>query len=279
VLLRLNADVAAVTHPKVKTTGLGAQFGMDGGTAADLVAVPGRWPGIRFRGVHIHVGSQIVDLSTYQRSAKAAVDFLEPLRDRFDGPVDLDLGGGLAVPYRRSDAALTPASLAEAVFAGLDGARAGERLGEHRLLVEPGRSVIANAGVTLYRAQARKRMPDGRDLVAVDGGMSDNPRPALYGAGYEVLCAERTDAPHDHPFRIVGRHCETGDVVAGEAFLPEGTGPDELLVVPVTGAYAYSMSSRYNGLGRPPVVFVRDGRARLVVRRETFDDLQACDLG
>jgi diaminopimelate decarboxylase len=279
ILLRLNADVAAVTHPKVKTTGLGAQFGMDARTAADLVAEASRWPGIRFRGVHIHVGSQIVDLSTYQRSAEAAVDFLEPFRDRFVGPVEMDLGGGLAVPYVRTDTVLTPAALAEAVFAGLDKARARQRLGDHRLLVEPGRSVVANAGVTLYRAQARKMLPDGREVVAVDGGMTDNLRPALYAARYEVLCAERTDAPHDHPFRVVGRHCETGDVVAEGALLPDDTGPGELLAVPVTGAYGYSMSSRYNGVRRPPVVFVRDGVAHAVVRRETFDDLLACDLG
>ena len=279
VLLRLNADVAAVTHPKVKTTGLGAQFGMDAETAAGAVADIGRWPSLRLVGIHIHVGSQIRDLDTYRRLAGAAVEFIEPVRSRFDDPVELDLGGGLAVPYLRADPALAPAALADAVFGGLESARAGERLGAYRLMVEPGRSVIANAGVTLYRTQARKRLPGGRELLAVDGGMSDNPRPALYGARYEVLCAERPNAPHDHPFRIVGRHCETGDVVSDEALLPSDTGEGELLVVPATGAYGYSMSSRYNGVGRPPVVFVREGHAHEVVRRETFDDLQACDLG
>jgi diaminopimelate decarboxylase len=279
LLLRLNADVAAITHPKVKTTGLGAQFGMDARTAAGAVADMNRWPSLRLAGIHIHVGSQIRDLDTYKRTAKAAVDFIEPLRGHFGDPVELDLGGGLAVPYLRTDPTLTPAALADALFEGLEEARAGDRLGTHRLLVEPGRSVIANAGVTLYRTEARKRLPEGRELIAVDGGMSDNPRPALYGARYEVLCAERPGALHDQPFRVVGRHCETGDVVSEEALLPSDTTPGELLVVPATGAYGYSMSSRYNGVGRSPVVFVRDGQAREVVRRETLDDLRACDLG
>ncbi len=279
VLLRLNADVAAVTHPKVKTTGLGAQFGMDAETATAAAVDAARFASLRLAGIHIHVGSQIRDLDTYRRSARAAVEFVEPLRDHFGEPVELDLGGGLAVPYLRTDPALTPAALAEAVFDGLDTARAEERLGAYQLMMEPGRSVIANAGLTLYRIQARKRLPEGRELVAVDGGMSDNPRPALYGARYEVLCAERPNSPHDHPFRVVGRHCETGDVVSDEVLLPSDIGQGELLVVPATGAYGYSMSSRYNGVGRPPVVFVREGRAHEVVRRETFDDLQACDMG
>lgn len=279
VLLRLNAAVAAITHPKVKTTGLAAQFGMDASTAAGVAADMGRWPSLRLAGIHIHVGSQIRDLATYNRAAKAAVAFVEPLRGHFEDSVELDLGGGLAVPYLRTDPALTPAALADVLFESFETARAGDRIGDYRLMVEPGRSVIANAGVTLYRVQARKRLPEGRELVAVDGGMSDNPRPALYGARYEVLCAERPDAPHDQPFRVVGRHCETGDVVSNQALLPSDTVPGELLAVPATGAYGYSMSSRYNGVGRPPVVFVRDGHAREVVRRETWDDLHACDLG
>lgn len=279
VLLRLNADVAAITHPKVKTTGQGAQFGMDAPTAARAAADVRRGSALRLAGIHIHVGSQIRDLDTYGRAAKAAVDFVTPLRDHFDGTVELDLGGGLAVPYLRSDPTLTPAALADAIFTGLEAARAADRIGAYRLLVEPGRSVIANAGVTLYRTQARKRLPQGRELVAVDGGMSDNPRPALYGARYEVLCAERPTAVHDRSFRVVGRHCETGDVVSDEALLPADTAPGELLLVPATGAYGYSMSSRYNGVGRPPVVFVRDGHAREVIRRETLDDLRACDTG
>jgi len=277
ILLRLNADVAAVTHEKVKTTGDKAQFGMDAQTASEAVSAAFRAPGVRLKGVHVHVGSQIRDLETFRRAAEASVASVEPHRDRFDDRVDLDLGGGLAVAYLRDDAECGIADYAGAIHSGLASARAVERLGDVRLLIEPGRSVVARAGVTLYRVEARKRLPDGRELVALDGGLSDNPRPALYGQHYEVVSVDRATRPHDKPFHVVGRHCETGDVVNDDARLPADTAVGDLVAVPVTGAYSYSMSSRYNGLRRPPVIFVRDGVAREVIRRETFEDLVACD--
>lgn len=276
VLVRLNADVAAVTHEKVRTTGARAQFGMDAATAAEAVRAARAAPGVRPAGVHIHAGSQIVDVDTFRRAAAAVVDFAEPLRGAFGETVDLDVGGGLAVPYRRGDPAPSPAEFARAVRAGLEGA--GARPGAYRTWVEPGRSVVATAGVTLYRVEARKRLPDGREVVAVDGGLSDNPRPALYGQSYEVLPVR--SAGHDEPgtrVRVVGRHCETGDRIAEDAALPASLGPGDLVAVPVTGAYAYSMASRYNGLGRPPIVWIAGGEAREVVRREGIEDLVACD--
>jgi diaminopimelate decarboxylase len=145
-------------------------------------------------------------------------------------------------------------------------------------MIEPGRSVVAASTVTLYRVEVRKRLPDGGELLAVDGGLSDNPRPSLYGQRYEVLSVTRPDEAHDTRFRVVGRHCETGDVINETALLPADTAVGDLVAVPVTGAYAYSMSSRYNGLRRPPVVFVGAAGVREVIRRETFDDLLACDL-
>lgn len=277
VLLRLNADVAAVTHEKVKTTGARAQFGMDPGTAAAAARDAREAAGVTLAGVHLHVGSQIRDLDTFRRAAEAVVGFVEPIRERFPERIDLDLGGGMPVPYLRDDPAPAIAVYAAALRGGLEGARAADRLGAFRLLVEPGRSVIATSTVTVYRVEARKRLPDGRELLAVDGGLSDNPRPSLYGQRYEVCSVSRADAPHDRPFHVVGRHCETGDLINEEALLPAGTDVGDLVAVPVTGAYAHSMSSRYNGLGRPPVVWVRDGTAREVIRRETIDDLAACD--
>ncbi len=277
VLVRLNADVAAVTHEKVKTTGASAQFGMDPATAATDLADAARADGVVLAGVHIHVGSQIRDLDTFGRAAAAVTEFVEPLRDRFPERVDLDLGGGMPVPYLREDPETGIADFGAAVLGGLADARAAERLGAVRLMVEPGRAVIATSTLTLYRVEARKRLPDGRELVAVDGGLSDNPRPSLYGQRYEVLSVSRPDAPHDHRFHMVGRHCETGDVINEEALLPAGTAAGDILAVPVTGAYAHSMSSRYNGLRRPAVVWVRGAETRPVVRRETFDDLIACD--
>lgn len=278
VLIRLNADVAAVTHEKVRTTGAGAQFGMDARAAARAVERAARSSGVRPAGVHIHVGSQITDVDTFRRAARAVVEFAAPLRDAFGETIDLDLGGGLAVPYVRGDRAPPVAELAAALRTGLEEARAPARLGRYRLYIEPGRSVIATAGVTVYRVVARKRLPDGREVVAVDGGLSDNPRPSLYGQRYEVLPVGGSGGEPETPVRVVGRHCETGDLISDAAPLSAGLGPGDLVAVPVTGAYGYSMSSRYNGLARPPVVWVRDGEARVVVRRETIADLTACDL-
>lgn len=278
VLLRLNADVAAVTHEKVKTTGARAQFGMDPPTAMEAIGHARRLPAVRLSGVHIHVGSQIRDLDTFRRAAASVVDLVEPNRDLFPERVELDLGGGMPVPYRPGEAAGSVEEFADAVLGGLDAADATDRIGPYGLLIEPGRSVVATSTVTLYRIEARKRLPDGTEVVAVDGGLSDNPRPSLYGQRYEVLSVDRASEPHDTRYHVVGRHCETGDIINEAAMLPERTEAGDLVAVPVTGAYAYSMSSRYNGLRRPPVVFVRDGEVREVVRRETLDDLVACDL-
>lgn len=280
VLLRLNADVAVRTHPKVTTTGTTTQFGMRAADTAAAARAVARTRGLELRGLHLHAGSQVRDLATYGRAVRALVELAASIRELIaSGPIELDVGGGLAVPYRREDPAPSPAALGRRLRDALRAARATERLGPFRLLVEPGRSVVANAGVTLYRVGVRKRLADGRTALLVDGGMSDNPRPALYGARYELVLPLRADEPHRTPFDVVGRHCETGDVVARDAPLPADAGPGDLVAVLATGAYAHSMSSRYNGLPRPPVVFVRDGAAREVVRRERIDDLLARDAG
>ncbi|MFV1988646.1 MAG: diaminopimelate decarboxylase [Gemmatimonadota bacterium] len=278
VLLRLNADVAAVTHEKVKTTGSRAQFGMDPAIAARAAVYAAEQPAIELSGIHIHVGSQIHDLDTFRRAGAAGVEFVSSLRDLFPERVDLDLGGGMPVAYVRDDRVPSVAEFGEAVLGGLDAARVSDRLGAYRLMIEPGRSVVAASTVTLYRVEARKTLPDGSEVVAVDGGLSDNPRPSLYGQRYEVVSVTRPDEPHDTRYHVVGRHCETGDVINETALLPADTIAGDLVAVPVTGAYAFSMSSRYNGLRRPPVVFVGPRGPREVIRRETFDDLFACDL-
>ena len=278
VMLRLNVDLAPDTHEKVRTVGPGAHFGMGFSSAAEVAREVAAAGDIRLTGVHIHAGSQIRDPGLFARVAKAAVHFVAPLRDCFPDAVELDLGGGLAAPYRAGERVPSPRRYAESLRAGLHRARARERIGAHRLIVEPGRSVIANAGLTLYRVHARKRLDGAHEILAVDGGLSDNPRPSLYGASYEVLNVSRPPDGAETAFRVVGRHCESGDVVAPSAVLPDGSRVGDLLVVPATGAYVFAMSSRYNGVGRPAVVFVRDGAAREVVRRETDDDLLACDL-
>jgi len=148
-----------------------------------------------------------------------------------------------------------------------------------RVMVEPGRSLVASAGVTLYSVGTIKRLPGIRSYVAVDGGMSDNPRPVLYGSGYEAFLPRAVGAPRPWVARLVGKHCESGDILIFDAQLPADLAVDDVLCTPVTGAYGYTMASNYNKVPRPAVVFVRDGEARLVVRRETYDDLLRCDVG
>ncbi len=149
---------------------------------------------------------------------------------------------------------------------------------EGRLLVEPGRAIVASAAVTLYTVGTIKDIPGVRTYVAVDGGMSDNPRPVLYGSGYETFLPRAVDADRTRPVRVVGKHCESGDLLVRDGWVPDDLAVGDLLATPVTGAYGHSMGSNYNKVPRPAVVFVPDGRARLVVRRETYDDLLRCDV-
>ena len=195
----------------------------------------------------------------------------------FAAPYDLPelvLGGGLGVAYLEGEHAPTITEWAKVVLDACAGA--GVRAA---ISVEPGRSIVAAAAVTVYTIGTIKEIPGVRTYLAVDGGMSDNPRPVLYGSGYESFLPRAVDADRDMPARVVGKHCESGDVLLFEAHVPPGVAVGDLLAVPVTGAYGHSMGSNYNKVPRPPVVFVRDGRARLVVRRETYDDLLLTDVG
>lgn len=262
-MLRLNIEVGADTHPKIRTTGAEAQFGMIAEEADAAVGQLGDT--VSLHGVHIHIGSQLRNPDVHVMALNAVMAFAERRREVFVGDrIDLDVGGGFAVPYLADDPVVAIERFAEPLL---------EAVSAHpgiRLMVEPGRSVIANAGVILYRAVSRKG--NDRPFLAVDGGISDNPRPALYDARYEMRSVSQFDQPHDTLFRVVGRHCETSDRL-GEMLLPRDTGPGDLLVMPGTGAYAHAMASRYNMLPRRPVIFVADGQHRVAVPGETNDDL------
>ena len=190
------------------------------------------------------------------------------------GLPELVVGGGLGVPYVNGESAPTQQEWADATRlacakAGVDPAA--------RLSAEPGRSIVATAGLTLYTVGTVKHLPGIRTYVSVDGGMSDNPRPVLYGSGYEAFLPRLVGAPRSRPVRVVGKHCESGDLVVPDAFVPDDLQVGDILATPVTGAYGYAMASNYNKVPRPPVVFVADGEARVVVRRETFEDLLHLD--
>jgi diaminopimelate decarboxylase len=215
------------------------------------------------------VGSQVFDVSSLARAVELLADFIRPLDLE-----ELSIGGGLGVPYVDGERAPTITEWGAAIRAAAESA--GIR---QRVTAEPGRSIVAQAAITLYTVGTIKEIPGVRTYVSVDGGMSDNPRPVLYGSGYEVFAPRMTDADRDRPIRLVGKHCESGDVIVWDGLVPDEVENGEILATPVTGAYGHSMGSNYNMVLRPPVVFVSDGEPRLVVRRETYDDLLTRDVG
>jgi diaminopimelate decarboxylase len=261
VLLRVTPDVRGETHEKISTGQANSKFGFGMEEALAAIARIEGIQGLSLRGVHAHIGSQLLDLEPFRREAAQLATLGE-------FPT-WDLGGGLGVAYVESQ---RPPAIEEYVSAVVEGSRA--HLGEHsRLLIEPGRSLVANAGVTLYTVQSVKR--NVSTWVAVDGGMSDNLRPMLYGSIYEAEVAARFGG--ETACVLAGKHCESGDVIVREALLDDPRAGD-VIVTPATGAYGYAMASNYNGVPRPPVVFCKDGEARLVVRRESLEDLTARDV-
>jgi diaminopimelate decarboxylase len=266
VLVRLTPGVDAATHEAIRTAHTGSKFGVSF-EDADGVIEHAQERGLEVAGVHVHIGSQLARVDESVIAVERVVEFCEELRDRRQWTPELiDVGGGLAVRHNRDE---HPPSVVEFVEPLARTVR--EHWPEARLVLEPGRSLVGRAGVTLYRIGATKES-GGVDYVAVDGGMSDNPRPQLYGARYEALLANRADELADGVFRVAGKHCESGDVLIEAAELPHPRRGD-LLAVPATGAYTLAMGSTYNGVPRPAVVLVRDGEARAIRRRETVDDL------
>jgi diaminopimelate decarboxylase len=272
VLVRVTPGVEAHTHEFVRTGQEDTKFGFSvaSGAAAKAVAALELMGGVELVGVHAHIGSQVFEVHSFEESAEVLGGFAAPL-----GLPELVVGGGLGVAYVNGEHAPSITEWAAATRTAL--AKVGLP-SETRVTAEPGRSIVATAGLTLYRVGVIKELPGIRTYVSVDGGMSDNPRPVLYGSGYEAFLPRATDAARPRPARVVGKHCETGDVVVAEAFLPADLSVGDILATPVTGAYGYSMASNYNKVPRPPVVFVADGEARVVVRGETVEDLLRLDL-
>jgi diaminopimelate decarboxylase len=270
-LVRLTPGIEAVTHRSIQTAHDESKFGLPAEGALRVVA-EARELGIDVAGVHFHVGSQLARVDESLLAVERLATFCERAHAELDWtPRVLDIGGGLGIRYTRD--AEVP-GIAE--FIGPLVGRLRERIAEPvQLVLEPGRSLVGRAGVTLYRVGVVKQS-GGVSFVAIDGGMSDNPRPQLYDARYEALLANRADELPDGVFRVAGKHCETGDVLIEAAELPHPHRGD-LLAVPATGAYTLAMGSTYNGVPRPAVVLVRDAQARVIRRRETVDDLLRYD--
>lgn len=271
VLLRVTPGVEAHTHEYVMTGRDDSKFGfgLASGAAAKAVERTRAIGHLNLVGIHAHIGSQIFLLHSFVKEVEALAGFFTPLQ-----LPELCVGGGLGVAYVEGEESPPMAQWAGTVRQACAAAGIPSNT---RLTAEPGRSIVAQAAITLYTVGTVKELPGIRTYISVDGGMSDNPRPVLYGSGYEAFLPRATTAERPMTATIVGKHCESGDVIVRDAQLPGDIKVGDVVATPVTGAYGHSMASNYNKVPRPPVLFVKDGEARVVVRRESLDDLLRLD--
>ncbi len=273
--MRVTLGVDADTHEAITTGHHGSKFGLPPDEARALVA-DALAQGLDVVGLHVHVGSQLPDFKAQEETIERLARFAASCRDELGWePRVADLGGGFGIRHHPGEDVPDAAELARTAADTARAAFAAAGLATPTVWLEPGRSLVGRAGTTLYRVGAVKRLP-GRTWVAIDGGMSDNPRPQLYDARYTALSATRADEALDETVSVAGMHCESGDVLIDDVLLPRPRRGD-LLAVPATGAYTLAMSSNYNGVGRPAAVLVRDGDARVIRRRESVDDLLALE--
>ncbi|MEV7212898.1 diaminopimelate decarboxylase [Kitasatospora cineracea] len=282
VLIRITVGVEAHTHEFIATAHEDQKFGLSlsGGLAAEAVRRVLAEPALELRGIHSHIGSQIFDFAGFEVAARRVVGLLAEVRDEHGVELpEIDLGGGLGIAYTSEDDPREPAEIAASLTGIVRRECAAAELTAPRISVEPGRAIVGPTAFTLYEVGTVKPLEGLRTYVSVDGGMSDNIRTALYDAEYSVALVSRTSTAEPMLARVVGKHCESGDIVVKDAFLPADLAPGDLIAVPATGAYCRSMASNYNHALKPPVLAVADGAARVIVRRETEEDLLRLDIG
>ncbi|GGO49582.1 diaminopimelate decarboxylase [Streptomyces daqingensis] len=282
VQIRVTVGVEAHTHEFIATAHEDQKFGLAlaGGQAAEAVRRVLKLDSLELVGIHSHIGSQIFDTSGFEVAAHRVVGLLAEIRDEHGVELpEIDLGGGLGIAYTSEDDPSDPHTIAKSLREIVGRECRGARLAVPRLSVEPGRAIVGPSACTVYEVGTVKELPGLRTYVSVDGGMSDNVRTALYDAEYSVSLVSRTSDAEPMLSRVVGKHCESGDIVVRDAFLPADVAPGDLLAVPATGAYCRSMANNYNHALRPPVVAVRGGEARVIIRRETEEDLLRLDVG
>lgn len=275
ILIRLTPGIHAETHDYIKTGTEDTKFGFSiaSGAALAVTRAAIEKENIDFMGYHAHIGSQILALDAYEDTVEVLMDFIKLVKDRLGHEVEeLDVGGGLGIKYRSTDEPSGIEDFAQVIVGGIT--RQAERHGvkKPKIMTEPGRSIVGSAGVTLYKIGTIKKVSEDRTYVSVDGGMSDNLRPMLYGATYESLIANKADRPAEVAVSVAGKHCESGDILVEDVKIPEPELGD-ILVTPATGAYGYVMANNYNRQPKPAVVMVGDGKARVIIRRETYEDL------
>jgi diaminopimelate decarboxylase len=285
VLLRLTPGIQAHTHESISTAHEDVKFGfsISSGAAWAAITAVHNQPSLELRGFHAHIGSQIFGFESFEILAERFVTFLAKYRDEFKKELpELDLGGGYGIAYLENDVTVDPFEAMQVLAAAVKKHCAVFNLQLPTVSIEPGRAIVGPTMFTLYEVGTVKNvtLENGthRRYISVDGGMSDNIRPSLYGAEYTTILANRTSTAAKTSSRLVGKHCETGDIIIREIDLPDDIVPGDLLAVPATGAYGRSMASNYNHVPRPPVVAVKDGKARVIVRRESIEDLLALDI-
>ncbi len=272
IMLRLTPGIECHTHEYIRTGHLDSKFGFDPNALDELFTFVSQHPTLNCIGLHAHIGSQIFERQPHQDLAGVLVDFMSKASRYGLSIQELNVGGGLGIRYTESDDPPSIDDWVKGVCEALTIACEQQQMPLPKLLSEPGRSLIGSACVTAYSVGSRKVIPELRTYIAVDGGMSDNPRPITYQSLYRALIANRMSAPLAEPVTIAGKHCESGDILIKDATLPK-TEPGDILVVMGTGAYNYSMASNYNRLPRPASVVVNDGEANLILKRETYQDL------
>ena len=285
VLLRLTPGIEAHTHESIATAHEDVKFGFSiaSGAAWSAITAVHKQSSLELRGFHAHIGSQIFGFESFEILAERFVTFLAKYRDEFKKELpELDLGGGYGIAYVEGDVTVVPRDAMQALANAVKKHCAAFKLEVPTVSIEPGRAIVGPTMFTLYEVGTVKdvTLENGthRRYISVDGGMSDNIRPSLYGAEYTTILANRTSSAAHTSSRLVGKHCETGDIIIREIDLPEDIVPGDLLAVPATGAYGRSMASNYNHVPRPSVVAVKDGKARVIVRRESIEDLLALDI-
>ena len=280
ILLRITPGIDPHTHKAISTGSIDSKFGtaIETGQAMDIVKQAISTEGVHLAGLHCHVGSQIFDIEPFSDAADIMVRFIADIKAECGYEIDeLNLGGGFGVRYTEYDREMDYASSIRDIAAIVTGYCKENGIKMPRVILEPGRSLVAAAGATLYTVGSVKEIPDFRTYVSVDGGMPDNPRYALYQSQYTALIANKATAPKDMRVTVAGRCCESGDLI-GENMELQRAERGDILAVLVTGAYNYSMASNYNRIPRPPVILVKDGEARVAVRRETYEDITRNDV-
>lgn len=280
ISFRIKPGINAHTHDFVQTGQIDSKFGvaLENGEAMEIIAEAVKLSNVKVVGLHCHIGSQILELNPFEQAARVMLDFIARIKEELDLVIEeLNLGGGYGIRYTEEDGSIEYEQYIESVSKVVKSVCENKGIKLPFIVMEPGRSIVASAGITLYRIGTIKDIEGVRKYIAVDGGMTDNPRYALYQSKYEGVIANRADAMKNDKVTIAGKCCESGDLLGEDVILPEVKEGD-ILAILSTGAYNYSMSSNYNRIPRPPVVLVKDGKARVIVKREDYEDVIRNDV-